>query len=378
VHPPPASDVVSPGTAACSREDELALLLVGTAARRRATADRIAVLSAEVDDRRLFGTLARQRVLLLGGERRIEAAPDTVSDWFRERLEQARAASRVRAMAFSAVTHRVTGRLEELAIPAVALKGAGLSEELYGDAAMRHYDDIDVLVPADALTRAVSEAHAMGWVAAHRSPLHDPPVHPGGAPPLELHWRIHWYEAAFASELIGRSQVVDGRRQLETLDQFAALLLYYARDGFAGLRLVADIAAWWDRHGSADAVRMLVARIPDGQPLAAAWRTALGVATRVAGLGLAAPEARSRRETLARRLVNWDRRGDPDQVMANVTLVDGLLAPAGGLGAFLGRLHAVAGVARTAARYLLALWHLRGGRVWSPLPRSAEAGTGAR
>ena len=32
-------------------------------------------------------------------------------------------------------------------------------------------------------------------------------------------------------------------------DELAALLLYYARDGFAGLRLAADIAAWWDANG---------------------------------------------------------------------------------------------------------------------------------
>jgi hypothetical protein len=101
---------------------------------------------------------------------------------------------------------------------------------------------------------------------------------------------------------------------------------------------------------------------------------------------------RGRRAALAWRLRNWDQRGDVDQIRANVTLVDGLLTPPSDVGAFVRR-HVLTrapflveaygvspddrwGVARlgawhamkTCARYAVALWSLRRGRHWSPLP----------
>jgi hypothetical protein len=364
-----------PGTKSFSPEDQLALLLVGTAERRRAASDRIVELSADVDESRLLATLMRQRILLLGGARRVEAAPATVSDSFRTQLEEARSAAQIRAMAFSTVTSRLTSLLEEDGIPAVALKGGVLSEEAYGDEAVRDYDDIDVLVPADQLPRAALRAGSLGWTvpdtANRNSPLHRTLLHDHGAPMLELHWRIHWYENRFATDLIERSEIIDGRRRLDPADQFAALLLYYARDGFAGLRLAADVAAWWDLHGSGEVLAALDERLREHPPLLSAWRTALAVAVEVSGLRVTRPALGLRREALARRLANWDLRGDPDQITANVTLVDGLLTPAGGRRAFLRRRFAAAGVVKTVTRYLLALWYVRGGRNWSPIPRIA-------
>jgi hypothetical protein len=361
-----------PGTRTQCAEDQLALLLVGTAERRHAAAERIAELSAAVDDDRLLAILARQRIVLLGGARRLEMAPATVSDSFRSRIEDARSAARLRAMAFWTVTARLTTILEEDGIPAVVLKGGALSEDAYGDAAIREYHDIDVLVPADLIPRAAMRAQSLGWVSVTptngESPLHRTLVHEHGAPMLELHWRIHWYEDRFATSLIERSTVIDGRRRLDDCDQFACLLLYYARDGFAGLRLAADVAAWWDLHGSLVMVDSLKRRLCVHPPLLAASRSALAVAVDVVGLPVPRPVARSRGEALARRLANWDLRGDPDQITANVTLVDGLLTPPAGRRAFLRRRFATAGVVRTLMRYLLAFWHIRGGRDWSPIP----------
>jgi hypothetical protein len=364
-----------PGTRSFSAEDQLALLLVGTAERREAAARSIAELSSEVDESRLLATLARQRILLLAGGRRLEAAPATVSEAFRARIEEARSLSRVRAMAFSTVTAHLTEALEEDGIPAIALKGGALSEDVYGDDSVREYDDIDVLVPAAEMPRAASRAMALGWTlpdpANRNSPLHRTLLHAHGAPMLELHWRIHWYENRFATKLIERSDVIEGRRRLDPCDQFAALLLYYARDGFAGLRLAADVAAWWDLHGTPSTLDELDRRLRDHPPLLSALRTALAVAVEVAGLRVPRPMARSRAEALARRLANWDLRGDPDQITANVTLVDGLLTPAGGRRAFFRRRFAAAGIVRTLSRYLLALWYVRRGRNWSPIPRTA-------
>jgi hypothetical protein len=211
-------------------------------------------------------------------------------------------------------------------------------------------------------------------------------------PPVEIHWRIHWYERRFARALLHDSRTVDGVRLLSPIHQFAALLLFYARDGFVGLRLAADIAAWWDRYGSSTTPAVLQGLIAEYPALAEALRAALTAAASVAGLpNETAPSTlrpRTRRAALACRLTNWDLRGDPDQVRANVKLVDGLLAPRGGLAEFLGRqvltpadpngerpkrmrqLHADRGVhaCKTLGRFTVGLLQLRHGQRWSRLP----------
>jgi hypothetical protein len=390
-------------------EAELALLLAGTRGRRDRARARIAELAEQIDEDAFVAFLADQRMLLLGATRLAELVPRALSERFHARLAGGLDDGHSGAMVFAAATRHLTDALEHEGIPAIELKGAGLAADLYGDGALRAYADIDVLVPVDALDHAVAIASRFGWREPAEATDSGPPTlhrwldHPEGVlPVLELHWRIHWYETRFAPAMLARSHVIEGVRRLEPVDQFAALLLFYARDGFAGLRLAADIGAWWDRHGSgqvADRFESLVIEYPE---LAETWRAALAAASPLVGLPASALTAalspRTRRAVLARRLRNWDLRGDTDQIKANVTLVDGLLTPADALGAFTHRhvlvpstylteAYGVAPdaswraswwrawhVARTAARYGLALWALRRGRSWSALPRSVRQG----
>ena len=392
------------GGATPGPEAELALLLAGTRDRRELSATRIAELAAVIDESALTAFLASQRLTLLAGTRLRELAPEALSPRLLRRLDQALTAAQRRAMVFGTVASGLTDALESAGVPALTLKGAPLAAELHGDGALRDYVDIDVLVAGHDLDRAVRIAAALGWDVELEPPpagslplLHRALLHRAGAlPELELHWRIHWYESDFAAGLLRRTEVIDGVRRIQPLDQFAALLLFYARDGFAGLRLAADLGAWWDLHGTVGTpadLEQLAARHPT---LAEAWRTAFAVATAVTGMRCdSIPETllpRSRRARLARRLVNWDLHGDPDQIMANVTLIDGLLAPREDLGRFLHRqtmrrsadgttpdraAQPVGGVsvatrtlhfAKTIARHALALTQLRAGRSWSPLP----------
>jgi hypothetical protein len=386
-----------------SPEAELTLLLAGGRGRRERARERIAELAAVADETALAAFLLRQRLLLLVGTRLTQAA--AVNGAFAERLERTLALARARAMLFAAATERLTRALEARGIRAVALKGAGLAQELYGDGALRAYDDIDVLVARQQLGAAVDVARSLGWtaggpedgVAAEPPLLHYALRHPDGAlPELELHWRVHWYEEGYDAAMLERSSIGDGLRTLAPVDQLAALLLFYARDGFAGLRLAADIAAWWDRNGSRDLLVALETLTGEHPNLAEPWRVSLAVAAGVAGLRLGtlppSLRVRRRRSLLACRLANWDLRGDDDQIKANVTLVDGLLAPRGGLRGFVGRnvlppprfLAATYGVppgahgrawawravhaAKTLVRYALALGRLLRGRSWSPPP----------
>src|SRR6201999_2782545 len=70
-------------------------------------------------------------------------------------------------------------------------------------------------------------------------------------PPVELHWRIHWYERNFAVErLLPPASPASPDWCPEPVDELAALLLFYARDGFIDLRLATDLGAWWDVRGA--------------------------------------------------------------------------------------------------------------------------------
>ena len=382
-------------------EAELALLLVGTNVRREANAGRIADLAATVDQKALADVLLRHRVLPLAGGRLLRLAPDVVTESFRTRVTAALEHARLRAFGFSTLTTRVARSLEDAGIRAVPLKGPTLAAELHGDEALREYADIDVLVPRGDFDRSIEVVRSLGWSRTDAGDVEPPWLHrtmrhPGAAlPEVEIHWRIHWYETEFADALLQRARVVDGLRRLDCLDQLAALLLFYARDGFTGLRFPADVAAWWDRHGS-PAVPSDLRRLMTQHPaLAETWRAALAAAVGIAGLpgdgALRGCLPRARRSEFAVRLANWDLRCDADQIRANVSLVDGLLAPRGGFSAYVGRqllppLSALGGAypihpgsrfrsgayralhaGKQLARYAVARWQLRGGRSWTPV-----------
>jgi hypothetical protein len=67
-------------------------------------------------------------------------------------------------------------------------------------------------------------------------------------------------------------------------DELASLLLFYARDGFSSLRLAADIAAWWDRHGHELPEVALEAYIEEHPRLRRSLQAAIEVLGRVVAL----------------------------------------------------------------------------------------------
>ena len=77
-------------------------------------------------------------------------------------------------------------------------------------------------------------------------------------PRVELHWRVHWYERQLRRRRPRAGRVkpaAASRSQMQPLDGLVALMLFYARDGFAGLRYPADAAAWWDLRCAGRMVR---------------------------------------------------------------------------------------------------------------------------
>jgi hypothetical protein len=383
---------------------ELALLLAGTERRRHQARGRILELATAGDPLSLATYLGERRLLALVGSRLLEMVPDAPPN-FEGAVAGAIARSRLEAMAIDGSTAQFVSRLEAQAIPALPLKGPRLAEQLHGDPGMRASSDVDLLVPLDGLKRAVDIVRAEGY-AAQSAPrrrdglpeLHFELTHPS-LPSVEVHWRVHWYESRFSAAALANSRRgSDGVRVAQPLDELTMLLLFFARDGFYGLRHVADIAAWWDRYGQdgrgPGRLDGHVSRYPE---LARALRAAVVCADRHAGVPageLLGPAPLGRRGRLAVTLGDWAGEGERDQLAANVDLIDGLLAPRGGLRDFVRRqlvpppsgflprgaelptglaaLRARAGrAARLLTRFALAVLRVRGGQAWRPLPPAA-------
>ena len=310
---------------------------------------------------------------------------------FRRRVEHALLSARARALAVEGATRRAVSLLDRAGIRALPLKGPLLAADLHGDTGLRETSDADLLVPQADLETASWLLMNDGWLEPSdrrqrdgMPDLHLALDHPA-RPSIELHWRLHWYEDDFAAAMLDRARPgEDGLLRAEPADLAASLLLYYARDGFHGVRLAADIAAFWDRHG-ADLPPAFLAehfrRHPRLQPALSAAATA---AERLTGapvrgwLGDHVPM--DRRAALAVRLADWTQAGERDQLAANISLVGGLLGPRSSVPEFVRRelvpdpakpgasaVHAV----KMSARYAAAMWKVRGAREWSRTPEAA-------
>jgi hypothetical protein len=374
---------VSASRRAASSDDsgvELIFLLAATTRRRALLRGQARDALARADFGSLAQTLAARRLLALIGTRAIEAAPEICPAGFRAAVAGAVTTARARALAVEAETRRAVGLLERAGIGALPLKGPLWAADLHGDPGLRDTGDVDLLVPRDALYDAAHLFEQQGYSGAgdplranglpdlHLRLVHD------RRPALELHWRVHWYEEEFSDQMLARSEPgADGLLRPRVEDMAASLLLFYARDGFHGARAAADIAAWSDRHGEApglleDTARRHPALAP---ALTAAARAAEHVTGAPAPAWLGDAAARGRRVALAARLADWRQTADRDQMAANISLADGLLAPTLASRDVAQRQltpregsrapHA----AKMLGRYATALWQIRRGRRWA-------------
>ncbi|MEA2399508.1 MAG: hypothetical protein QOK25_3064 [Thermoleophilaceae bacterium] len=362
------------------------ILLAGCSARRSALTERIRAALSEADFTALAESLARRRLLPLIVTRALEAAGESCPPTFRAAVVAARREARARGLALELETRRLASRLDDHGIPALPLKGPLLAAEAHGDLGLRDTGDVDLLVSRERLAEAARLISGDAFDEPS-DPLREnglPDLHLAlrrpDRPAVELHWRVHWYEEAFSEDMLARAEPgPDGLLRAQPDDLAASLLLYYARDGFYGVRMAADLAAWWDRRGGALPPRFLEGHARHYPELGPALTASTVVLERLTGtparewLGDAAVRDH-RGVALAERLADWDQAGDRDQLAANISLVDGLLGPRGSGRAFVRReLSPRTGstsqhAAKVLARYAIALWRVRGGRCWSPLP----------
>jgi hypothetical protein len=203
-----------------------------------------------------------------------------------------------------------------------------------------------VLVPAEDLHRAAAALRELGYqpptdyLEAGGLPLlHLTMAHgENKLPSVELHWRIHWYEREFARRhLLPPDPGAPWDWRPKPAAEFAALLLFYARDGFIGLRYPCDLSAWWDRH-AAEVDPSELARLAAAHP---ALGPALAAALVVAGRAIGLPAVLTAgygdlgwRARLAVRLADPNPYPSVHQAYAEIGLIDGLLTPRNKLGEY--------------------------------------------
>lgn len=333
-----------------SSEEQLILLSAATAARRQSTSEQIGRL-AEIVDWSLTAELLRARRLLpLLGVRLVELAGEQAGEEFDRSVTESLETGRRQGAFLQMVGERVTAALADAGIRSTALKGPTLSEALYGDPGRRPSSDIDLLVAREQLHDAVDVVRKLGY-RAHTEHIDErglPLLHfmlsheHDALPPVELHWRIHWYERSFASErLLAPGGTCAGDWRPAPIDELAALLLFYARDGFIDLRLATDIGACWDAVGAGLEPGSLDGPIRAYPALGHALLVSAKVAETTVGLPLSRLSelgaASTRRDRLAARLASPRAHASQPQFYADIGLIDGLLAPRGGFSAFVRR-----------------------------------------
>lgn len=152
------------------------------------------------DDWKMFITVARRQRILGVAACRINAeALATAPDEEREQLQRARHGNRLRALnAFREVDRIVTAFAAE-DMPCVPFKGADLARRVYPDPAMRPFEDLDLLLREQDLSKATRVMGDLGYaVPSSLLPaglvrtfhFHLPMVHARTGMFVELHWRL--------------------------------------------------------------------------------------------------------------------------------------------------------------------------------------------
>ena len=211
----------------------------------------------KVEWTRLAENLYARRLLPTLGPR-IQEFASGHTNGFPIKVHKAIEACRRQSAFLQLVASRLIAALADEGIRSTILKGPQLGETIYGDPGRRLSNDIDLLVAPEQLEAAATIVQQFGYRPPSDHVRQDglPQLHftlnhrRGELPPIELHWRVHWYERIFSRErLLSPTVDASGAWRPAPADELAALLLFYARDGFIDLRLATDISAWWDIFG---------------------------------------------------------------------------------------------------------------------------------
>jgi len=106
-----------------------------------------------------------------------------------------------RNLSMTAELVRILALFEDHGIPALPYKGPLLAESIYGNVALRQFEDLDILVPESKVAEAETLLRQQGYQMEHELPQdrmaaycrmkHEIPyLHPDKSILIELHWKI--------------------------------------------------------------------------------------------------------------------------------------------------------------------------------------------
>ncbi|MGQ0800408.1 MAG: nucleotidyltransferase family protein [Pseudomarimonas sp.] len=126
------------------------------------------IVAETLDWKALLASAQRNFVVVLLRKHLLAYAADLLPAAVADELSQLRKRSTMRAMEVMRIQSLLASEI--LAKPAVAhvfIKGATLAQEYYGDAFLRQYRDVDVLLEAGALLRVAKELIARGYAISN-------------------------------------------------------------------------------------------------------------------------------------------------------------------------------------------------------------------
>lgn len=198
-----------------------------------------------------------------------ELSWEAVPELARGSLELFRQQHLVRTLTMSSDLHRLAAAFEGKAIPFVAFKGPALAIALYGDLALREFNDIDVLVPEHRLDDAEDVLALLGYRsgqgdrAFRRAFLAHLRQHAfartDGEAAIDLHWALSGTHVPFPLKTadvwndLWRMSI--GDRDIPTIaGANLALLLagHGTKEAWKLLKWVRDFALMIDRHRDLD------------------------------------------------------------------------------------------------------------------------------
>lgn len=186
----------------------------------------------------------------------------TFSDELMDKLSEQHKRNRRRVLQALQATHELVRAGQGLRL--LAMKGLDVAARAYGDLAVRHVGDIDILIAPEQLEEAITILKAQGWSidqpeilsGTHRNILfrshQDCTLSRKGFPQMELHWRaMHnpfefpiddWWTLAVSK----KSNL--GIPGLNNEDLFIYLCLHGAKHGWGRLKWLFDLANVLDTH----------------------------------------------------------------------------------------------------------------------------------
>jgi hypothetical protein len=170
---------------------------------------------------------------------------------------------------------RLLKQFEAEGIPAIPFKGPALAALLYGDAALRHFDDLDILVRQHDMPAAAKLVLSLGYQPREQHPFHESFTLARGNTEMvvELHWNIMPEDFPLRLDLDGiweRRQALSlGGAQATTLaseDLLLFLCVHGSRHLWLRLQWQCDVAQLLKRNPSLDWEQVMErAKIARGQ-----------------------------------------------------------------------------------------------------------------